>query len=362
MTSLTLRELMNAMAEVLVIEPIGDADLSRIAAIDPRVHVVDARGWFDVEIRESWPAWTVHRYLGDRPCPPSSRAERDHLLGNAEIILGGWPFPFDLRRRAPRLRWFHQRPAGASNLLQSDLWGSDILVTTSRGHGNTRPMAEYVLGMFLHFARGLHHAYRDERCDQFDHRTYRPMLLQDKTVCVIGTGGIGCEVGKVCADFGMRVMGTRNSVLPIAENPLGFDKVYGAERLLELLGESDFVAVCCQWTAATNKLICAQAFAAMRPETVLVNVARGEVVDEDALLAALDAGKLRGVGLDVYVGEFERAPHPRLWHHDRVLITPHVSGGTDQPLHRGIDVFCTNMRAFLDGRPLVNLIDWERGY
>jgi len=285
--------------EVLVIEPIGDADLGRIAATDPRVHVVDARGWFDAEIRETWPAQAVRRYLGDRPCPPSSRAERDRLLASAEIILGGWPFPYDLRGRAPRLRWFHQRPAGASNLLQSDLWGSDVLVTTSRGHGNTRPMAEYVLGMFLHFARGLHHAYHDERRDRFDHRTYRPMLLQGKTVCVIGAGGIGREVGKACADFGMRVVGTRNSTPPLEERTPGFDRVCGAERLLDILGESHFVAVCCQWTPATNKLIGARAFVAMQPETVLVNVARGEIVDEEALMVALDAGKLRGVGLDV---------------------------------------------------------------
>ena len=100
----------------------------------------------------------------------------------------------------------------------------------------------------------------------------------------------------------------------------------------------------------------------MRPETVLVNVARGEIVDEEALLVALDAGRLRGVGLDVCLGEFERAPHPRLRHHDRVLITPHVSGGTDQALHHGFEVFCTNLRAFLDGRPLLNRIDWQRGY
>jgi phosphoglycerate dehydrogenase-like enzyme len=350
------------IVNVLVIEPIGDADLRRIAAIDPRVSVVDARGWFDAEIRESWPPWTVHRYLDDRPSPPSSRAERDHMLANAEVIFGGWPFPFELRRRAPRLRWFHQRPAGASNLLRSDLWGSDIVVTTSRGHGNTRPMAEYVLAMFLHFARGLHDAYRDQRRHHFDHRTYRPLLLQGKTVCVIGAGGIGREVGKVCADVGMVVVGTRNRVPSGAESPAGFGKLYRAERLPELLGESDFVAVCCQWTPATNKLVGAQAFSAMRPGTVLVNVARGEVIDEEALLAALEAGKLRGVGLDVYVGEFEHAPHRRLWDDDRVLITPHVSGGTDWPFHRGIDVFCENMHAYLEGRPLLNRIDWERGY
>ena len=351
-----------APVEVLVIEPISDADLERIGRVDPSVRVLDARGWFDGEIRATWPAQAVHRYLGNRPCPRSSRAERDRLLSGAVVIFAGWPFPFDLRRRAPRLRWLHQRPAGASNLKQSDLWGADVLVTTSRGHGNTRPMAEYVLGMFLHFARGLHVADRERRSNRFDHAAYRPVLLHAKTVCVVGTGGIGREVGKLCADVGMRVVGTRGSVSPNGAFPPGFDQVHAPERLLDLLGESDYVAVCCQWTPATNKLIDERAFDAMRPGTVLVNVARGEIVDEDALLVALDAGKLRGVGLDVYVGEFEHAPDARLWQHERVLITPHVSGGTDQALHRGIDVFCENLRAFLDGRPLNNVIDWQRGY
>src|SRR5262245_41014667 len=104
--------------EVLVIEPISDADLGRISEVDARVPVVHARGWFDGEIRETWPAAAVQRYLGDRPCPPSSRAERDRLLSTAQVVFAGWPFPFELRGRAPRLRWFHQRPAGASNLLQ----------------------------------------------------------------------------------------------------------------------------------------------------------------------------------------------------------------------------------------------------
>ena len=110
--------------------------------------------WFDVELRETWPPWTVQRYLGQRSGPISSRQERDRLLASAEIVLGGFPFPLDLRTRTPRLRWFHQLPAGASNLLRGDLWGSDVIVTTSRGYGNTRPMAEYVLASLLHFARG----------------------------------------------------------------------------------------------------------------------------------------------------------------------------------------------------------------
>jgi phosphoglycerate dehydrogenase-like enzyme len=348
--------------EVLVIVPVGADALGRIAAVDPSVHVVDAGGWFDVEFRETWPPWTVQRYVGERGGPVSSRQDRDRLLAGAEIVLGGFPFPLDLRARAPRLRWFHQLPAGASNLLRGDLWGSDVVVTTSRGHGSTRAMAEYVLASVLHFARGLHRASRDRERHRFDHRAYRPLLLEGKTVCVVGAGGIGQEVGRLCAGAGMRVIGTRRRVAPEAALPAGFSRLERPERLHELLAESDAVAVCCQWTPETTKLIGREAFAAMKPGAILVNVARGEIIDEEALIAALAAGTLRGVALDVYVGEFEREPDRRLWDDERVLITPHVSGGGDVRRHRGIDLFCDNLRAYLDGRPLTNVVDWAGGY
>ena len=348
--------------EVLVVVPVSDDALHRIAAVDPRLHVVDARGWFDVELRETWPPWTVGRYLGRRPAPTSSRQARDQLLGSAEIVLGGFPFPLDLRARAPRLRWFHQLPAGASNLLRGDLWGSDVIVTTSRGYGSTSSMAEYVLASLFHFARGLHHASRDRQRHRFDHRTYRPLLLQGKTVCVVGAGGIGQEVGRLCAGAGMRVIGTRRRVAPDAVLPAGFSRLESPERLHALLGESDGVAVCCQWTPETTKLIGREAFAAMKPGAILVNVARGEIIDEEALIAALAAGKLRGVALDVYVGEFEHEPDRRLWDDERVVITPHISGGGDTRQHRGIGLFCDNLRAYLDERPLTNVLDWANGY
>jgi len=348
--------------DVLVIAPISDDALRRIAAVDDRVRAVDARGWFDVEFHETWPPWTVERYVGQRGGPVSSRQERDRLLAGAEIVLGGFPFPLDLRARAPRLRWFHQLPAGASNLLRGDLWGSDVIVTTSRGHGNTRAMAEYALASLLYFARGFHHAARDRQRHRFDHRPYRPRLLQGKTACVVGAGGIGQEVGRLCADAGMRVIGTRRRATPDAPLPTGFSHLEGPQRLHALLEESDAVVVCCQWTPETTGLIGREALAAMKPGAILVNVARGEIIDEEALIAAIAADKLRGVALDVYVGEFEREPDRRLWDDERVLITPHISGGSDVPQHRGIDLFCDNLRAYLDGRPLTNAVDWAGGY
>jgi len=120
--------------------------------------------------------------------------------------------------------------------------------------------------------------------------------------------------------------------------------------------------ICCQWTPETTGLFNHDRFAAMKQGSVLVNVARGEIVDEQALIDTLQRGHLRGVVLDVYVGEFERTPPPELWQDPRVLITPHVSGQSDDNRHRAIEVFCDNLRAYLDGTPLRNVIDWSRGY
>ncbi|MDH4143803.1 MAG: D-2-hydroxyacid dehydrogenase, partial [Acidimicrobiia bacterium] len=249
-------------------------------------------------------------------------------------------------------------PAGASNLRHGDLWGSDVLVTTSRGLGNTLAIAEYVVASFLYFARALDRAVADEAAGAFDRFAYRPVLLAGKTVCVVGAGGIGQDVGRLCHGLGMTVLGTRRH--PDGARPDGFDEIGGPGALADQLGRASFVAVCCQWTPETHGLIGAEAFAAMTDGTVVVNVARGEVIDEDALLGALD--RLRGVALDVYVGEFEQPPRERLWRHPKVLITPHTSAGSEERSTRPIELFCDNLAALVAGRPLRNVIDWERGY
>jgi glyoxylate/hydroxypyruvate reductase A len=347
---------------VVNIQRISAADRGRITAVDPSVHLVDAGGWFDGEIQETWPAYATSRYLAPGVAGSGTREERDRLLAEADVILGGWPFPFDLRARAPRLRWFHQRPAGASNLRLGDLWGSDVVVTTSRGAGNTLAMAEYAIAGILHFAKGLDRAVLDRESGAFDHRAYRPLLIEGKTVCVVGAGGIGRDVGRLAAALGMRVVGTRRRPEPGAPLPTGFSQLGGGDDLDRFLRESDFVVICCQWTPETTDLINGPRLAAMKPGCVLVNVARGEIVDEAALADALGRGHLRGVVLDVYNGEFEHLPPARLWRDPRVLITPHVSGASDESRHGAIEIFCDNLRAWIEGAPLRNVIDWERGY
>jgi phosphoglycerate dehydrogenase-like enzyme len=347
---------------VLNIQPIGAADRAKIEAVDSAIQLSDAGGWFDGEIRETWPAYTSARYLPPGSAGSGTREERDSLLAEAEIILGGFPFPLDLRARSPRLKWFHQRPAGASNLLRGDLWGSDVVATTSRGVGSTLAMAEYALGSILYFAKGLHRVAIDRDAGAFSPRAYRPLLLEGKTACVVGAGGIGRDVGRLCAALGLRVVGTRRQPQSGEPLPVGFSELGGPQDLDRFLPDSDFVVICCHWTPETTRLFDNDRFAAMRTGSVLVNLARGEIVDEDALADALQRDHLRGFAADVYVGEFEHPPPARLWSDPRVLITPHVSGASDENRHGAIDLFCDNLRAYIDGRPLRNVIDWERGY
>src|ERR1700686_1857665 len=250
--------------DVLTIQRISAADRARIESIDPTIRLTDAGGWFDGEYRDTWPAFSANRVLVPGAVGQGTREERDQILAAAEVVLGGWPFPLDLRARATRLKWFHQRPAGASNLRIGDLWGSDVTVTTSRGAGNTLAMAESAIPGILHFAKGLDRATTDRDAGKFDYRAYQPLLIQGKTACIAGAGGIGLDVGRLCAALGMRVVGTRRQhPEPDALLPHGFSELGGAGDLDRFLPESDFVVLCCQWTPETTRLFNKDRFALM---------------------------------------------------------------------------------------------------
>lgn len=353
---------MNDSINVLCVMRTTPAQRARIEAIDPRLHVIDAGGWFDGEVRDTWPQETIKLYIAPDAVGQGTPADRDALIATADIALVSFPFPIDMRARGPCLKWVHQRPAGASNQKAGDLWDSDVVVTTSRGYAASIPIAEFAVAGFYHFARGLHRAAEDRVNQFFNKAAYQPVQMTGKTACIVGTGGIGREVGRLCAAVGMHVVGTRRGA--IGDLPPGFDDIRNPDGLHDLLSISDFVAICCQWTPETDGLFGPELFAAMKPGTVLANVARGEIIDEEALIAALAADRLRGVVLDVYVGEFNSPPDPRLWQDPRVLIAPHISGHTDLEIggSQFMDVFCRNIESWLLGLPLENVIDWDRGY
>jgi phosphoglycerate dehydrogenase-like enzyme len=337
---------------VAVIAPILGRDLSFVAEVDPRVRVFDAN--FAAPGRRAGQG-------GAAAAGPGLLAD---ILGQAEVLLVGYPVLQGLAARCPRLAWAHHTQAGVSNLAGTDLWASEVTLTSSRGAMAATAIAEYALTAAAYFARGLHEATRQKAAGQFSRADYEMLTLRGATMGVIGLGGIGQEVARLSRAAGMRVIGTRRSVTAPLPDTDGADLVLPAGRILEVAAESDFLAVCSQLTAETRGFINATVFAAMKPNAVLINVARGEEVDEDALVDAVTTGRIRGAVLDVYDGELAgRPPRPELTALPQILLTPHVSGSGDpnvaEPL-RGL--FAANLRRYLDGQPLLNVVDRARGY
>ena len=337
---------------VAVIAPIVGRNLAFVSEVDPRVRVFDAN--FAAPGRRARP--------GGQAAPgPGQLAD---ILAQAEVLLVGYPVPEGLAARSPRLAWAHHTQAGVSNLAGTDLWASDVTLTSSRGAMAATAIAEYALAAAAHFARGLHEATRQKAAGQFTREGYQMLTLRGATMGVIGLGGIGQEVARLSRAAGMRVIGTRRSVTAPRSDADGADLVLPAVRIVEVAEESDFLVVCSQLTDETRGFINATVFAAMKPGAVLINIARGEEVDEDALIDAVTTGRIRGAVLDVYDGELDgRPPRPELTALPQVLLTPHISGNGDtnvaEPLRR---LFADNLRRYLDGQPLRNVVDRARGY
>jgi phosphoglycerate dehydrogenase-like enzyme len=270
------------------------------------------------------------------------------------VVCLTFPFPLRLRDRLARVRFVHQLPAGVSNLSRGDLWGSPVPITSGRGAGNTLAIAEWTLATSLVLLKDLL-----PRPGPLHRRAFHPRQVAGKTMGVVGLGGIGREVARLAAALSMRVIGSRRS----ADQPVAcVERLYGPANLHALLAESDLVVLTTQLTRETERLIDAAALAAMRPGAYLLNVARGELVDEAAVLGALRSGHLGGFASDVYVGEFDHPPPAELLAHERVLLTPHTSAMSDHASGRSRAIFRDNLLRCLRGEPLLNQVDWERGY
>jgi phosphoglycerate dehydrogenase-like enzyme len=356
-------ELDDAGVKVVVIAPMTAERAAELARVDRSVEVVDAWELFAPELVADWPGHTVDWYLpaGWRDWRDSDeqRQRRDALLGQADAICITFPFPTRLRARAPRVRLVHQLPAGVSNLRAGDLWQSGVPVTSGRGAGNTLAIAEWAIAATLALFKQYPAAFAQRQVGQLSRRAFRPRQLAGKTLGVVGLGGIGRQVARLASGLGMHVIGSRRS----SHEPVPHvERLYPPSNLLELLGQSDGVVLATQLTPETDRLVDARALAAMRPGAVLINVARGELIDEPALLAALRTGGLGGFAADVYVGEFEHQPPAELLALDNVLVTPHTSGMTDQASGEAWAILCENLRRVLAGEPLLNQVDWARGY
>ena len=336
--------------------------IDRIKAVAPdRLNVIDVSADFNDELAAEWPA----RMLPRLPeATPRSVEEREAVLREAHVALMGLPFPKTMPSRAPALRWAHFPFAGVSNLMGSDWWGVEgPTITSSRGATNALPIAETTIAAALMLAKKLDLGVQQTAAGEFDGRPFAAMkLVQGKTMAIVGLGGIGSQVARLARAVGMRAVATRRSALERQTDTDGVDVLYPASQLHDMLAEADFVAVCTMWTPETAGLIDAAAFAALKPGAFILNVARGEIIDEPAMLDALASGKLAGAYLDVWQNDFASPPSPELLATPNVVFTPHVSGRADVSHAFGVEVFCRNLAHLLAGEALENIVDWSRGY
>ena len=274
---------------------------------------------------------------------------------NADVIVG-WNVPREAVQQAKHLRWIHSTAAGVDQLLHPEVVARDIIVTDSSGI-HAEPITEHVLAVMLAFARRLPVATRNQMTHRWDRASAIGEELWGKTVGILGLGSIGREVAARCQAFGMRVIGTKRTPATVPH----VDQVLPPDGLDEVLRAADYLVIILPLTEQTRGLIGARELGLMQPTAYLINVARGAIVQEAALIAALRAGRLRGAGLDV----FEREPLPQdspLWEMEQVILTPHVSGAGPDYYDRALPLFCENLRRFLTGAPLLNVVDKRQGY
>jgi len=278
-------------------------------------------------------------------------SEAAALVGEAEILYA-WKFPPHLYAKATRLRWLQVMGAGVDWALVPELPPGVIL---TRAPGVFGPwMAEYVIGWCSWVTQRME-TYREaqRRGRWLDH--VLPDRLLGKTLAIVGLGDIGRDIARAARVFGMRVLGVSRRGRAVREA----ERVYPVGQMARALRQADFVVILLPLTPETHGIIGVDAFAAMKPTAWLLNVARGAVVNETALLETLEHRRIAGAVLDVFATEPLPPYHP-LWRLDNVVITPHISGPSMPD--EIAPVFNDNLVRYLEGKPLRYLVDRERGY
>ncbi len=282
-------------------------------------------------------------------------AKTPDALLRADIAYG---LP-DLARlpEAKKLRWIQLASAGVPHALCPLAQAQAIRVTNLAGlYGPT--IAEHALAMLLVLNRNLHIVQRQQLTKTWDRSVMNTMRdLHGKTLAIVGMGNIGCNIARLARAFGMRVVGCRRTETPSAY----VDRLYPRADLAAMFAEADHVAIAAPLTTATEGMVGPEAFQALKPGAILVNVSRGPIVQEKALIDVLRSGHLRGAGLDVFAGEPLPADHP-LWTLPNVLVSPHYSGETVNTSALPARRFLRNLRAFGQDELQEGLVDLKHGY
>ena len=337
---------------VLIASYLEPLFVDRVRAVDARLNVI-----YEPELLR--PPRYAADHVGEAVTRSAAQeATWQELLARADIL-----FDFDHTHRedlpdlAPNVRWIQATSAGIGQFVKRmgyDVRMPNTIFTTASGV-HAAPLAEFCLMSILNHYRGLAHLQACQRAHHWER--FATTDLQGKTVAIIGLGNIGGEVARLCRAFGMNVVAARNRTAPVAH----VDRIFTPQELHAMLPLADVVVMIAPHTPQTDKMLGAAEFAAMRDGAFFINIGRGATVDEPALITALQSGKLGGAALDVFAEEPLPTESP-LWEMDNVLVSPHSASTSDRENERITGLFCDNLRRYLDGRPLRNVLDTERLY
>jgi len=311
--------------------------------------------------------WQVVRVLeeadGSGDGVPRSTSSLQEALRDAEVYCG-FGIPRDVFAASDRLRWVHSGSAGVGGSLYREMLQRDVVFTNSAGI-HAVPVAEHAVAMMYYFARGLDQVAASRRAGrQWDRDRIACWPspageLFESVVGIVGYGGIGREVGRQAKGLGMQVWAVKRH--PERGRSEYADRLFGPAQLGEVLEASDYVVITVPHTRETSGLIGAAQLSRMKRNAVLINVARGDIVDERALIEALQAEAIRGAGLDVFASE----PLPatsELWDLDNVCLTPHIGGVSPRFWERETELIIENIRRYIAGEPMLNVVDKQAGY
>jgi len=291
---------------------------------------------------------------------PFNAEKIDHLV-EADILYSYTITP-QLLTGAPKLKWFHSVVTGPDTYTFPELIRRKIKVTSPRGVYSI-PVAETIIGLMLALTRKINDGIllqSTKRWSPLDIYNSWPTAgeLFGSTIIILGLGGIGSELAKRCKSFGMNVIG----IIPSErEKPPFIDKLVLTDNLLTVLSSADFLVLTCPLTKKTKGIIGRNEIKKMKKTAYIINVARGELVDEEALTDALKSQRIGGAACDVFPIEPLPSNHP-FYYLPNVIVMPHVSGFSSRIWERAIERFATNLELYLNGRELIGEVDFERGY
>lgn len=277
--------------------------------------------------------------------------------------------------KVPNIRWLHSSFAGVETILDSPLLHQPGLLISNSSGANISQMGEYVIMLLLslgHKLPQMAQAQREKRWVEDKHVSLVPKELRGSTVGIVGYGSIGREVARQLYAYGATVLASKRDVMHPEDtgytpaglgDPLGnyFHRLYPNEALPGMLKDCDFVVLTLPRTKDTECLFDKGMFDAMKTGSYFINVSRGQLVDEGALLDALNSGHLAGAGLDVFTDEPLPADSP-LWTQPNLIITPHISAYSTNMMNQVVDLFVDNLKRYLSDQPLFNLVNLEQGY